>query len=484
MAFGSIVLLLLFYYIRPQDWVPGMSGFNVIKLVVAGGIIGLMKRSRDEPAWRFMTSPHEWVLMILFLYALFTSPDPMPTAIDLGTLVVFAFIGLHTLTTESLLERYMSWWLAALIGVLAMVVVTRMGMDITGAYTMIDEMQNRFCLNTYTLNNPNALGHTIVAVLPLGYYLWFWDNTTFNRLRAVGLFIVGVWAVIPTESKGSYISGAVSFMVSVLFGRKVMVQVLVAMLALGMGGTILATLPRMEGMKSLGSDGGVQGRMMAWAMARTVTLTHPTGMGYKHFVAWIRWEGIMADKSTHSSFVQVGADLGVIGLTLYVGMLVVCGRSLVQYKGLTPTMERCRRALFALLLGTCISAWMINREYYTEVFCLVGAIAAYHQISVKQRREAALVDLQKQEAEDEAAGRKLDDHFGLPETAFKASSRALISKAAVEDVGMSDASGNVLAERLKVPGLWTHLGLLDVAMAVVGGQLVLQVWDYVMATIK
>ena len=36
----------------------------------------------------------------------------------------------------------------------------------------------------------------------------------------------------------------------------------------------------------------------------------------------------------------------------------------------------------------------------------------------------------------------------------------------------------------RVPGLWTRLGMLDVLMAIAAGQLTLQFWDYVMASIK
>jgi len=485
MAFGSIVFLLLLYYIRPQDWVPGMSGFNMIKLVVATAIIGLMKRDREEPRWRFMSSPHEWAIMIFYVYVVLTAVDPMAAATDLGALVVFSFLGLHTLTTEVLLERYLRWWLIALVGVVVMVGVTQMGMDITGVLPLIDKLDGRFFLNTFTLNNPNALGHTIVAALPLAYYLWFWDSSAFSRMRAVVFCAVGIWSVIPTESKGSFISGAVSFLISFLFGRKLLVQVVVGLAALATGGTILATLPRMEGMKSLGSDQGVQGRMLAWSMARAVTLAQPTGMGYKQFLALIRWEGLLVEKSTHSSYVQVGADLGVIGLTLYVGMLIACGRSLVQYPGLNPPMERCRRALFALLLGMCISAWMINREYYTEVFCMMGAVAAYHQLSVKQRREAAVAEMERLVALADASGEAAIPESGLL-PAFEKSAPTPNGKAAEDDdYGLPALDGlGRIAKAERVPGLWTRLGMLDVLMAIAAGQLTLQFWDYVMASIK
>ena len=482
MAFASIVTLLLFYYIRPQDWVPGMSGFNMVKLAVAAGVLGLLQRSRDEPRWRFMSSPQEWVMAIFLGYVVFTAVDPTGALMDLGVLVVFAFMALHTLTTEELLERYLRWWLVALIGILVLVAITRIGLDITNARAMIDVMGGRFCLGTYTLNNPNALGHTLVAIIPLGYFMWFWSSSALSRVRALFLMAVGMWAIIPTESKGSFISGAVSFMVSVLFGRKLIVQIVVGLTALAMGGTVLALLPRMDQMKRIGSEEGVQGRMLAWDMARAVTKTRLTGMGYKEFHAWIRYEGVMDDKATHSAFVKVGGDLGIVGLTMYLGMFLVCGRSLVQYKGLTITMERCRRGLFSLLMCLTISGWMLDRAYYTEVFCLVGAVAAYHQLSIKQRREAALAELRAEEEESDGT----EVPFGLPGDLAKGTTQMALAKATDEDGADTQVMnvGNRTPESIKIPGLWTRLGFVDVALAVMGGQLALQFWDYVMATIK
>lgn len=483
MAFASIVTLLLFYYIRPQDWVPGMSGFNVVKLAVAACVLGLLQRPRSEPRWRFMTSPQEWSLAIFFGYVIFTSPDPGQAFSDLGVLIVYALMALHTLTSEDLLLRYLRWWLGAMTGILVMIIITRIGWDLTNARPLIDVMEGRFCLGTYTLNNPNALGHTLVALLPLTYYLYFWMSPSLSRLWAALLMLTGVWAIIPTKSKGAFISGGLAFLISVLFGRKLVVQIVVGLAAVAMGGTILAMLPRMEQMKRIGSEEGVQGRMLAWAVARGVTLTKPTGMGFKQFHAWIRVDGVMDDKAPHSAFVMVGGDLGPIGLTLYIGMLLVCARSLIQYKGLTETMERCRRSLFALLMGLLISGWMLDRAYYTEVFCLIGSVAAYHQLSVRARREQALAELSAEREEKEQDSTFMP--YGLPPDRAKSGSGLLSKQADDEELQASEIDPQQIeVENIKVPGLWTRLGLMDVAIAVAGMQLAFQLWDYVMATIK
>ena len=479
MAFWSNILLLLFYYLRPQDWVPGMSGFNMAKLAVAGGVLGLMQRGRSDPKWKFMSTPHEWVMVIFLFYTAFTSHDFWGVMTDLGSLVVFAFLALHALTTERLLERYMQWWLAALIGIMIMATLTRLGLDICSSRALIDLVEGRLCLQTFTMNNPNAMGHTLVVALPMAYHLWVKNNTVANRLYGMFIMLLGASTVAATQSKGAYVAGAVSFIGAYMFGRKLIFQILVGVVVVTLSGSVVAFLPRMDKVKQLSTEEGVQGRMMAWAIARTTTRTLPTGAGYKEFHAWIRWEGVLDDKSPHSSFVHVAGDLGVTGLTIYLAMLLVSGRSVVQYPGLTPEMSRSRGTLLSILLGLLVSGWFLDRAFYTEVFVFVGASAAYHQLAVRARREAALLELQAEAAQED---KEIVPH-GLPASAMKAAHEP------IRWLAMDDEPAKPVQEikdlgEVRVPGIWTRLGLLDVAMAVAAGQLALQVWDFAMETLK
>ena len=44
MVFAAAIATLLLYFIRPQDWVPGLEGVNVVKPVIAMAVFGLMSR--------------------------------------------------------------------------------------------------------------------------------------------------------------------------------------------------------------------------------------------------------------------------------------------------------------------------------------------------------------------------------------------------------------------------------------------------------
>ena len=80
---------------------------------------------------------------------------------------------------------------------------------------------------------------------------------------------------------------------------------------------------------------------------------------------------------------QVGADLGVNGLFIYLLALWASIRTILQIHRFTvenDDQERCRRATRLLIIAYAVSSWMINREYHTEYFLLIAVSAAMHRL--------------------------------------------------------------------------------------------------------
>ena len=65
MEFTSVILFLTLYFIRPQDWVPGLAGMNVAKPTMLLGLVGMLVRNRKSilnAPYPVMATPHEWVM--------------------------------------------------------------------------------------------------------------------------------------------------------------------------------------------------------------------------------------------------------------------------------------------------------------------------------------------------------------------------------------------------------------------------------------
>ena len=140
--------------------------------------------------------------------------------------------------------------------------------------------------------------------------------------------------------------------------------------------------------------------------------------------------------------------------------LWVALRTLLSFKGRNDEEERCRRALFLLLLGFIASGWMINRQYHTEYFLLVAVAAALHRLRLASEAAggAALLD------ED------LFDVGGDTSDPMSAASVAALPNEVTENV----------EPQTPVRPIWNRLGVLDLAAA--GGMTwgVLWIWDYIL----
>jgi len=391
MVYLSSICILLLYFIRPQDWVPGLAGLNVIKPIIVLGVFGLLTRRRRKGAsapLQLMRTPHEWLVLVYLGYIVVTSPDGIAIFSDVLALGLFFFITMHSLNEGKAIVRYLKWWLWALVAVSCMGLGVLVGVDFTQSAELTAEMDGRLCIRHWILDNPNALGHTLVTLLPLLYFGFFRDKPMGSKAFAILLAAPVMYCLWHTQSKGAFVVGAAVLLLALILGRPWWMQVAFLAIAAGAGQAALSTLPRMSQMGSLSSDEGVAGRILAWEIARGVTKHTITGEGWKQFNAVISWEGERIEKATHSAYVKVGADLGIPGLLVYLSLICCAVRTLLTYTGTSPSMENARRCLLCLICAYSASAWMIDRAYHTEFFLLLGVIGAYQAISVRAKRTA------------------------------------------------------------------------------------------------
>lgn len=455
MEFRAVILLLTLYFIRPQDWVPGMAGMNVAKPVMLLGIFGMLNRNRKSvlnPSAPMMAMPHEWIMVIYAAYILLASGDNMKAvASDVLPKVFAFFLTLHSLTSLARMESFLKWWRWSLVAVTVMGVGALAGVDFTASLPIMEWSKGRLALNTWMLNNANALGHTLITLLPLLYFGVIKDRPMTRWLFALPPAAMACWCLWSTQSKGAYLVGALLIVFSLLLGRPWWLKISILALAMGLGSSALSVLPRMNEMGRLRGDEGVVGRMMAWEMARNVTRNTLTGEGYQKFFAIIKWDGKALPKATHSAYVQTGGDLGLPGLLLYMSVLCCGLRTMVTFHGVSKELNRVRGALFCLLLGYMASGWMINRSYHLELFLVIGAIAAYQRLCL---RTAA----------------------ALP---AKSTERVALAQPAQMVKRKMAPDPRALKRHL---GKWRRYGLLDAGMAFAALQVVLVIWDYVLAS--
>ena len=462
------ITFLLLYYLRPQDWVPGIVGYNIIQPFMAMSFVVLAAaRSQQSPLRGLVRTPHDWIMLLYLTYVTFTAPDAFEAFKGFLPGVAFYFFAVQSITSWPRLVMYLKWWNFALIAVAALAVLSQFGFDPTNANPITQRMGGRLCLGTWLHRNPNALGHSVVAVIPLSFALYFWRSSINNRMIVFPTIVsLAFYCLWQTQSKGAYVVGGGLIVLMAMTGRNWLSKLIIAAVALTLGLSALSFMPRMTEMGDLRSDEGVMGRLLAWDIARTVSKTNPTGEGWKQFHAIIEWEErnqkIFVPKATHSSYVQLSADLGRYGLFIYLAGLWCAMRTLIAIRPSTNEQHRCQIALFYLVAATAISNWMINREYHTEYFLLLGACAAMHRL---------------RKAEDFSPDTVSDPVSNRAETpvSLMTSNRA--------DLQLSDygEDGTMLQHPRKA--FWNRFGIADAAITAALTWLTFLTWDYLMRTI-
>jgi O-antigen ligase len=192
-------------------------------------------------------------------------------------------------------------------------------------------------------SDPNDLGLLLNISLPLVWYAYTTAKTTVTRYMALLTIIVAVGTVVITFSRGAFlgfIAVAGLFAWKLGKGKRVQVFVLIAVLL----PVTLALLPggytdRVSSIFNTDMDdrGSRDERIKLMEAAVTSMIEHPLGIGvgsniFASVDAGAGW------KVVHNAYLQVGVELGVLGISLYLLLLWKV------YQGLTAIQQSAVRS--------------------------------------------------------------------------------------------------------------------------------------------
>jgi hypothetical protein len=201
-------------------------------------------------------------------------------------------------------------------------------------------------------------------------------------------------------------------------------------------------------------------------------------------------------KATHGAYNQNGAELGYVGLYLFVGILYCCIRTLVLTKCEDDDEERIRRALFATVVAYAVSSWMVDFAYRPTFFMFVAAISAFHRHLLRKHAEEPQPAAEIEPAPQ--ARRWLHPRPlvmpGLAITGLATASAATcmpMSAVPLIPAAQQGISNNgrhlnwhkaSLEDKLLKKFIWTRLGILDYLIMLVLTFLTIQYWKHLIAT--
>jgi len=252
----------------------------------------------------------------------------------------------------------------------------------------------------------NDLATLIASAMPLGLYFVLSHRRTLVRVLAfVGLVVLAV-GQIRSGSRGGFLASlAVVAFVLLRFtavpARARLAGLLVILIVIFAASsekywTQMQTIVHSSEDYNTTSDAG---RMKTWERGLGYMASHPVlGVGAGNFavaegtispLARLQERGIRVRwGAAHNSFLQVGAELGIPGLLLFIGLIATAFTSLrrVARRPLAASppagdVSRLAQSLMAALVGWVVGAFFLSLAYTDMLYTLVALVVGLAKIA-------------------------------------------------------------------------------------------------------
>ncbi len=224
------------------------------------------------------------------------------------------------------------------------------------------------------------------------------------KIESMGYFVLILYAIIGTNSRGAYLGLAVILFLIILSDfnvKRLLVTLIIIMIVLSRISDIY-----WESFSTINSDieqGGTGGqRLAAWATAKRMVEANPflgvgTGEYANNFVIYSNYEdqlrvgGRTGEETTnvHNAPLQVLSENGFIGFCIFLLIMIL------SYKDLINALKMCRgdpaladlkqitKALGIALTGYLVAAQFSNDGYTLQLYILISLIVASRKIAEK-----------------------------------------------------------------------------------------------------
>ena len=131
------------------------------------------------------------------------------------------------------------------------------------------------------------------------------------------------------------------------------------------------------------NERSVDDRLALWAAARDAFYTHPViGIGYGQFRYYASMTHGTVEKVTHETWLSFAAELGLIGLIIFVAMMASVLFAARRWR--LTIGDGLSTMAFAFIFATCIQAFFNNVDQFRSLWIAIGLVAA---IGAARKRE-------------------------------------------------------------------------------------------------
>lgn len=390
MAYKALVFFSCYYFLRPEDFIPGL---NIIPLgKIAGGIALAALIFAVKPKDRGKLPPECKVLLVLLAHLILTIPfaywrggsfDTVINKFSKGPIVALL---IAMVVTQVFQLRKLLFIQAGTVALITMA-------SVVARHTLEGRLMG---IQKGILENPNDLAINIAINIPLCLAFLFAARGGFRKLLWAFALIAMMYAVVATYSRSGIVATVITSLICLWeFGVKgrrtlfLMSTGLIGMLALGIMLFTPRYLVRLESLvrgNIEGSDdrGSLEARSELLKESLWLTVHHPVfGIGPGNFPA-VTGEWRVA----HNTYTELSAEGGLPALGLFVALLIMSLRKIRSVRKLPgyardSSIRLWTSALWAAMAAYIAGAAFASTEYNLFPYFMVGYICALYEIAKK-----------------------------------------------------------------------------------------------------
>jgi putative inorganic carbon (hco3(-)) transporter len=329
--YAGLLAYMCLFLLRPGELFPGLNPLHLERIVGAIALLSMFVQQYRRQGRIFVDGTRQTRLLFLLLAAAFLSVPfsywrrgALEGCIDLMKNIAFYLLVAHLILTSKRLRTFVHVY-GILIAYLAISSYTSYKSGASFYAQGID----RAVASTSVGNNPNELGTTMAATVPLFLLQALRRRFHVSRLLYAGAAVMATITMVLTGSRASLL-GFLGGMVYLWWTSKKRILLGGLGIAVLVAGFIIlpeqyktryATITQQE------LDGSSQSRVTTWLTGLEMLIDRPlTGVGIRCFGAahglGYSPEGRPNWLASHSLYIQVLAELGLIGSVIFFALLI------------------------------------------------------------------------------------------------------------------------------------------------------------------
>jgi O-antigen ligase len=385
--------------------VPGLEGWPIYQAVIVLCLAASLPAVLHALRWRSLFSQPAHLCVIGLLPAILLSNlshgdlwQARTDGLDFLKQLVFYFLMVGLLTTRRRLEIFLGMLFLFIATVALLSVLTYHGvLNIANLNPMMQNMASIDAdemtevprlLGTGIFSDPNDLSLILVTALMIGTHLFVDRKLWLRRLLLLPVMACLAYAFYLTRSRGGFLSLMAASGTYVLcrypWRRSVLILVVAMPLAFVLFGGRQTDI-------DLGDENDTaQGRIHLWRDSLVEFHQSPIfGIGSNQLVE-------LNDLVAHNSYVQSFAELGVVGGTLFVGVLCILFSDLGRLcRSVRPIESKnsygWTGCVLAILAGYAVGLFSLTRVYETSTYAILGVAAAFAAVLAIEHPEVQLL---------------------------------------------------------------------------------------------